>query len=94
MHENWLEWMKVGGENGPQDRWNVATKWSQMFRKWSGNAREMVRKRPEIVSNWLSNGQEAVKIGRKWPVNGPKWSPNGHEMDHFDTFVVVCRGET
>ena len=58
----------------------------------------MVRKRSEMfdemVSNWSSNGQETVKIGRKWPGNGPKWSPNGHEMDHFDTFVAVCRGET
>ena len=35
----------------------------------------------EMVSNWSSNGQETVKIGRKW-------SPNGHEMDHFNTFVV------
>ena len=72
----------------------MVRKRSETFGKWP----EMVRKRSEMfdemVSNWSSNGQETVKIGRKWPGNGPKWSPNGHEMDHFDTFVVVCRGET
>ena len=49
----WLEWMKVGGENGPQDRWNVVS-----------DVQEMVRKRPGDGLKWPGNGQE--KDGLKW----------------------------